>query len=130
MAVLVYGTGPRDLTVARLAAAVTGNVSTDVLDRGTLRRAALLIITSTVGGAPTVTANIVGSAGDGTFAAGTFWNIPYCAVATPETIAVAALTITTAVTSFYILRPEHPWRFMRIDFTANNNVTLTVDVAA
>lgn len=130
MAVITYGTTPRDFGVVRLANALTGNVSTDVLDRGMLRRGGLLIITSTIGATPTVTVNIVGSAGDGTFAAGTFWNIPYAAVATPETPAVAALTITTAVTSFYVLRPDHPWRFMRLDFTANTNVTLTVDVAA
>src|SRR4051812_2534020 len=129
MAVITYGVATRDFGLARLAAAVTGNVDTDVLDRGTQRRAGLLVITSTIGGAPTVTVDILGST-DPAFPAGATWHVPYCAVATPETIAVVALTITTAVTSFYVLRPDHPWRFILLRLSANNNVTLTVDVAA
>lgn len=126
MATVLYGVGPRDLGVYALAAPAAGaNGSTDVLDRGTLRRTGALILTSAIGAGPTVTVNVMGSA-DNT----TFWNIPYCLIATPETVAVAALTITTAVTTVYILRPDHPWRFLRLDLTANTNVTLTVGVAA
>lgn len=130
MAIVTYGSTPRDFLALALAAPAAGaNGSTDILDRGTLRRTGVLSITSAVGAGPSVTVNIVGSV-DASFAAGTFWNIPYCLVATPETLAVAALTITTAVTTNYILRQDHPWRFMRLDLTANTNVTLTVSVAA
>lgn len=129
MSVFTYGVATRDFGLVRLATVLGGNVDTDILDRGTQRRAGLLVITSAVGGAPTVTVNVLGST-DPAFPAGATWNIPYCAVATPETLAVAALTITTAVTSFYVLRPDHPWRFILLRLSANNNVTLTVDVAA
>jgi hypothetical protein len=107
-----------------LGTAQTGNVdTTNTLDRGALRRACLLKITTTVGSTPTVTIDIKGSM-DGT----NFYNIAYAVSSTPETVAVAAIVITTATTSFLILRPEHPWRFLRLSYSANTNVTLTTDV--
>jgi hypothetical protein len=125
VAVIKYGTSPSDFQYANLGTAQTGNGdSTNTLDRGTLRRAGLLTIVSTIGATPTVTVNIMGSA-DGV----TFYNIPYCLAATPETIAVAAIVITTATTGQYILRAEHPWRFLKLVYSANTNVTLTADAA-
>jgi hypothetical protein len=110
---------------ANLSAGQTGNgVSTNVLDRGRDREACLLKITTTVGATPTVTVNIEASA-DGV----TWFNAPYAAVATPETVSVATLApITTATTSLFILRPGHPWRFLRLNYSANTNVTITADV--
>lgn len=124
-AVITYSGTARDGGYVTLGTAQTGNVdTTNTLDRGTLRRAGLLTIVSTIGATPTVTVNIVGSA-DGT----TFFNVPYALAATPETITVAAITITTATTGHYVLRGDHPWRFLKLTYSANTNVTLTASVA-
>lgn len=117
---------PASPAAANLCTSQTGNGdSTNTADRGGLRRAALLRIISVVGSTPTVTVNILGSM-DGT----NFFNVAYALPATPETLTVAAITITTAVTGLYILRPEHPWRFLKINLSANTNVTLTADLYA
>ena len=52
-------------------------------------------------------------------------SMPNILAATPETPTVAALTITTAVTSFYILRADSAWRFLLLRLSANNNVVKT-----
>lgn len=110
--------------VITLASAQTGNgASTNIADRRGMQGSSLLTIVSTVGGSPTVTLAIEGSA-DGT----TWWSIPYCLVATPETIAVANVVITTAVTNRYVLRAGHPWRYVRTFASANTAVTLTTTV--
>ena len=125
-AVVQRGGTEADWSSINLSTAQTGNAdSTNTLDRGTIRRAALLKIVSTVGGTPTVTVNIQGSM-DGA----SWYNVGYALSATPETVAVAAITITSATTGYYILRPEHPWRFQKLVYSANTNVTLTVDIWA
>ena len=109
---------------ANLSSAQTGNAdSTNTVDRGGSVGPALLKVTTTVGATPTVTVNIQGSA-DGT----NFFNVAYALVGTPETVAVAAITITTATTNHYILRANHPWRFLKLAYSANTNVTLTADL--
>jgi hypothetical protein len=106
-----------------LSTAQTGNAdSTNVVDTGRSVGPALLKITSTVGATPTVTVNILGSA-DGT----NWFNIPYAVSSTPTTVAVAALTITTATTGYYYLQPNVPWRYLKLNYSANTNVTLTAD---
>lgn len=106
-----------------LSTAQTGNAdSTNVVDTGRSVSAALLKITSTVGATPTVTVNILGSA-DGT----NYYNIPYALSGTPTTVTVAAITITTATTGYYFLQPNTPWRYLKLNYSANTNVTLTVD---
>lgn len=79
-------------------------------------------ITSTIGATPTVTVNIQGSV-DGT----NFYNVPYALVATPSTWTVAAITITTAVTTTYLLQPDQAWTYLKVVRSANTNVTLTAD---
>src|SRR6476646_11495750 len=112
-----------------LCTAQTGTgASTNVADRGAGYGSAgygpaLLTINSTIGATPTVTVDIQGSA-DGT----NWFNIAYALPATPETPVVTALTITTAVTSVYILRANQPWRFCRLNLSANTNVTLTASL--
>lgn len=126
MATIPFDSGLPVLPVIPLSVLQTGNGdSTNTLDRGSFRGPALLRITSAIGATPTVTVNIQGSA-DGV----NWYNIPYSLPATPETLAVAALTITTAVTNVYILRHSHPWRYLKLVYSANTNVTLTADVAA
>jgi hypothetical protein len=101
----------------RLSDAQTGNGdSTNTAYRG-LKQGGAVVITSAIGATPTVTVNIQGSV-DGT----NFFNIPYALVATPETLTIAAITITTAVTT-----PNQAWRFLQLVYSANTNVTLTAD---
>ena len=125
MAVITYdpqaaSAGGTDAGVA-LQSAQTGNAdSTNTADRGRLTGPAAIVVTSTIGATPTVTVNIQGSV-DGV----SFYNIPYALAATPETLSVAAITITTAVTVTYLLRPSHAWRFVKLVMSANTNVTLT-----
>jgi hypothetical protein len=81
-----------------------------------------IVITSTIGGSPTVTVNIQGSV-DGT----NWFNIPYYAgafVVTPTYI-LTAITITTATTQQYLIQPGGHWEYVQIVTSANNNVTLT-----
>lgn len=95
----------------------------NVCDRGGGLEAALLDIVSTIGATPSATVNVEGSA-DGT----RWWNVPYALPATPSTLAVTALTITTATTTRLVLPAGWPWRFLRANVTANTNVTLNMDV--
>lgn len=117
--------GERYPNSARLSAAQTGDgASTNIVDRGAAtERPALLTIATTVGATPTCTYAIEGSAdGTGWFA------VAYADPATPETPAVATFNITTATTTRKILRADQPWRFLRLTYSANTNVTNTADV--
>jgi hypothetical protein len=106
-----------------LSTAQTGNGdSTNGAFRGLRDRGGAVVITSAIGATPTVTVNIQGSV-DGT----NFFNIPYALVATPTTFVLTALTITTAVTTTYLLQRELAWRFLKLVYSANTNVTLTAD---
>ena len=106
-----------------LGSAQTGNVdSTNTLDRGSLTGPGAVVVTTTVGATPTVAVNIQGSA-DGT----NFYNIPYALVATPATFVVSAITITTATTTTYLLQADQSWRYLKLVYSANTNVTLTAN---
>lgn len=106
----------------RLSTSQTGNGDSTNTGLRTADRAGAIVITSVIGATPTVTVNIQGSV-DGT----NFFNIPYSLVATPSTETVAAITITTAVTTTYLLQDSQPWRFVKLAYSANTNVTLTAD---
>lgn len=112
-------------SLVNLSTAQTGNAaSTNVADRGLSTAAsALLKVVSTVGATPTVTVAIQGSA-DGS----NWFGIPYSLVATPSTFVVTAITITTATTNLYILQANIPVQYIRLNYTANTNVTLTADL--
>jgi hypothetical protein len=105
----------------QLSNAQTGNGdSTNVAFRGNRQCGGAVVITSTVGATPTVTVNIQGSA-DGV----NWFNVPYALVATPRTFVLTALTITTAVTTTYLLQELVFWRYLKLAYSANTNVTLT-----
>lgn len=106
-----------------LCTALTGNgdSTNTILDTDTARPSAIRIV-STIGATPTVTVNIQGSI-DGTV----FYNIPYALVGAPSTFVLTALTITTAVTTFYLLQTGQAWNYLKLVLTANTNVTLTAD---
>jgi len=110
-------------TTSLLGSAQTGNAdSTNTLDRGDLLGPGGVVVTTTVGATPTVTMDIKGSV-DGT----SFYNIPYALFATPTTFVVTAITITTAVTTTYLLQTGQPWRYLKLVYSANTNVTLTAN---
>lgn len=106
-----------------LQTAQTGNADSTntILDLDFSRPAAIRIL-SAIGATPTVTVNIQGSV-DGT----NWFNIPYALVGTPSTFVVAAITITTAVTTFYLLQTSQAWSYVKLVMSANTNVTLTSD---
>jgi hypothetical protein len=56
-----------------------------------------------------------------------FFNIPYSLIATPETWVVSQITITSATTNNYILKGAVPWKYLKLVYSLNTNVTLTVD---
>ncbi|MFF8910170.1 hypothetical protein [Streptomyces olivaceoviridis] len=117
--------GDRLPNVARLSTAQTGNgVSTNIVDRGAaVDRPALLTITTAVGATPTCTYAIEGSA-DGI----NWFAVSYADPATPDTGAVATFAITTAGVTQRIIRPLQPWRYLRLTYSANTNVTNTADI--
>lgn len=119
MAVIEIGSDPS----VNLATAQTGNGdSTNIARRGFRDRGGAVVITSTIGATPTVTVNIQGSV-DGA----TWFNVPYSLVATPRTFVLTAITITTAVTTTYLLQELIPFRYLKLALSANTNVTLTAD---
>lgn len=133
MATISVQAGTGFPNIAALSSAQTGNgVSTNIADRcdsGVGDRAAttgtaLLTITTTVGGGPTCTYAIEGSVDNSDWFA-----VAYADAATPETVTVATFVITTATTVRKILRPWHPWRFLRITYSLNTNVTNTASLA-
>lgn len=118
------GSGIPATNTASLSSGQTGNgASTNVVDRGDSLGPALLRIVTTVGATPTCTYAIEGSA-DGS----DWFPVAYADAATPETLSVATFVITTATTTRKILRPNHPWQFLRVTYSANTNVTNTADV--
>lgn len=117
----VISTGAGSTFAVALSTAQTGNgASTNVANRGAVSGPAAVVITTTVGATPTVTVAIEASM-DGT----NWYAAAYSLVATPETVTVAALTITTATTTTYLLRPDHAWDYLRLNLSANTNVTLS-----
>lgn len=112
-------------SAGNLSTAQTGNgASTNVQDRGARSdRTALVTITTTVGATPTCTYLLEGSA-DGV----DWWPAPYADSATPETVSVATFAITTATTVRKFTRVAMPWRYLRVTYSANVNVTNTADV--
>src|SRR6266487_1494656 len=102
------------LQKTNLSTTQTGNFTTPGASctRQDSTSAGAIVITSTIGATPTVTANIQGSV-DGV----NFYNIPYSLVATPSTFVLTALTITTAVTTLYQLQPNQAYQQVRVAYT-------------
>jgi hypothetical protein len=120
-----YGLVAAPPNAANLSTGQTGNgQSTNVADRGDrFGGPALLVIVTTVGATPTCTYAVEGSA-DGTV----WFAVAIADPSAPETVSVATFAVTTATTTLKILRPNHPWRFLRLTYSANTNVTNTADL--
>ena len=119
----ISGIGALASGVVTLSSAQTGNgASTNIVDRGPAVGPALLTIVSVAGGTPALTVDIQGSVDTVDW-----WNVAYATQAAPETPVVAQIsTITTSTTTRFILRPYHPWRYLRLLYGGNVNLTLTV----
>lgn len=122
-------TNPGSNSVSNLANAQVGNgVSTNVVARRVDKTAvpALLRIVTTIGATPTCTYLIEGSP-DGS----TWYPLPTQDITTagpPGTLTSATFVITTATTTWKAVAVDFPWTFIRITFSANTNVTNTVDL--
>lgn len=104
-----------------LSTAQTGNAdSTNTVDRADRRGPGAVVITNVDGGTGTVKVDIKGSV-DGT----NFYNVAYALVATPTTVTVAQLTITTATTTTYLLVADQAWRYLKLTLSSNTNETIT-----
>jgi hypothetical protein len=104
----------------------TTGVSPNVADfGGKCNSNALLKIVTT--GTGSSTEAIEGSA-DGAV----WFPIQYSLIATPDTWIVATQGIATALTSLFVLRRVGgiPWRYLRLNVTANSGMTFTTDVAS
>jgi hypothetical protein len=107
-------------TAIRLLATTSAATTSAVLDRGSYRGPAALVVTTTVGATPTETLDIQGSVDNVNF-----YNIAYALVATPNTVAVAQITITSAVSTTYLLLTDQAWRYLRLVTATITNVTTT-----
>ena len=107
-------------TAIRLLATTSVATTSAVLDRDSYRGPAALVVTTTVGATPTETLDIQGSVDNVNF-----YNIAYALVATPNTVAVAQITITSAVSTTYLLLTDQAWRYLRLVTASITNVTTT-----
>jgi hypothetical protein len=124
MATIATSSGNSFPNSASLSSAQTGNgQSTNIVDRGGSTNPALVTIVTTIGATPTCTYLLEVSAD------GVDW-FPglYADAATPGTTAVTAFTVTTATTNRKIMAAGQPWRYLRITYSANTNVTSTASV--
>jgi len=110
---------------AALSTAQIGNgQSTNVIDRGGSVGPALVTIVTAVGATPTCTYAIEVSVDGTDWFAGA-----YADTATPTTVAVATFAVTTATTTRKVLQANQPWRYARITYSSNTNVTNTASIA-
>jgi hypothetical protein len=114
-----------------LSTAQTGNAdSTNVFDYGNsgvasenVREAALVRLVTTIGLTPTCTYSIKGSE-DGT----NFTALSVADASTPTTFSASTFIVTTANTFVKLVKPGQRYRYLKVTYSLNTNVTNTVDV--
>lgn len=112
-----------------LAAAQVGNgVSTNVVQRrGDTIKATLIRLVTTIGATPTCT-YLFEASPDGIG----WFSLPMQDITSagpPGALTSASIgAITTATTKWFWVPVDFPWIFLRVTFSANTNVTNTVDV--
>lgn len=115
----------RTAEVVPLSVAQTGNgVSTNVVDRGPSHKGGIVRITTVVGATPTCTYALEVSAD------GTSWSAAtYADVSTPTVDSTSTFALTTATTVQKIVKQPlaSRWRYIRITYSANTNVTNTAE---
>jgi hypothetical protein len=118
-----FGVKSPGVATANLSTAqVTSAPSDNVVDRGGSVGPVLLRLVTTIGATPTCTYLVEGSA------SGTVWfPIQNADSATPQTLVITTFVITTAGTFFRLIPALIPVRFLRVTYSANTNVTNTLD---
>jgi hypothetical protein len=113
-----------------LASAQTGSgVATNIAQRRPDKTGvpALLRIVTTIGATPTCTYLVEGSPDGSSWFALPMQDLPTGGGA-PGTLTSATFTITTAATFWKLVAVDFPWTYLRVTFSANTNVTNTVDL--
>lgn len=108
-------------TALRLIVAATAAVTSPVVDRGAYRGPAALVIANVGTGSPAVSIDIQGSVDNINF-----YNCAYALVATPNTVAVAQIAITSTATTTYLLPTDQAWRYLRVVVSAVTTETFSV----
>ena len=116
----------RNPEVVPLSVAQAGNgASTNVADHGPSHKGGIVKITTVIGATPTCTYALEVS-GDGT----SWVAATYADISTPTVDTTATFVITTATTVQKIIKQPAAaarWRYVRITYSANTNVTNTAD---
>ena len=108
---------------ASLSAAQAGNgPSANIVDRGGSTGPVLLRLVTAIGATPTCTYLIEGSPDNVNF-----FPVQYADSATPQTLVVTTFVITTAITAFKLIPALIPARYLRVTYSANTNVTNSLD---
>lgn len=124
MATLTARSSARNPEFVSLSVAQTGNgASTNVADRGPSHKGGIVRIITVVGGTPTCTYALEVSADGSTWVAAT-----YADISTPTVDSTATFAITTATVTQKIIKQPATWRFFRITYSANTNVTNTAEL--
>jgi len=124
MATLPANASGRTPEIVPLSVAQAGNgPSTNVADRGPSHKGGIVQIRTAVGGTPTCTYLIEVSAD------GVSWSpATYADVATPTVNSTSTFVITAATIVQKIVKQPAPWRYVRVTYSANTNVTNTTDL--
>lgn len=113
--------GAKPSTRIKLFVAATAAATSAVIDRGAYRGPAALVIENVGTGSPTVSVDIQGSVDNVNF-----HNIAYALVATPNTVAVAQIAITSTATTTYLLLTDQAWRYLQVAASSVTTETFTV----
>lgn len=88
-----------------------------------VRQRVFVRVTTTVGDSPTCTYSIQGSLDNSSW-----FNLVYSDATTPETYVSSTFTLTTATTVVKVIRLGQKFRYVKVVYSSNNNVTNTADV--
>ena len=99
--------------------------STNIIDTATrdMPAGAVARFTTTIGATPTCTYALQGSNDQSTWS-----QLTTALSTTPATFISTTFVLTTAGTIFYYIRPSQPFRYVRVLYSANTNVTNTADL--
>lgn len=116
------GTGG-DISLVSLSVGQTGNgPSANVADRGPSHKGGMVRISAVAGATPTCTYALEVSADGSAWTAAT-----YADISTPNTNVTATFALTTTTTVTKIIKNPTAWRYFRITYSANTNVTNSAD---
>jgi hypothetical protein len=108
-------------TAVPMLVSTTAATTSPVVDRGGYRGPAALVIANIAGATPSETIDIQGSVDNVNW-----YNAAYALVATPNTVAVAQITVTTTATTTYLLLTDQAWRYLRVVTATITNETTWV----